>query len=101
MSAELVNLWLFFAVMGRVLLITGLGPAIAIAILWERYRIVGMGFEIVHHRVAETRRKAREGCAGNATAQYSARTRGSSFPSFEFLRASVPLWWKRSLRRHA
>lgn len=142
LNSELFNLWLFFAVMGKVLLLTGIGPAIALAMLAEfmhaRWRIVEVGVEQVsvdgrrpvvegldadrieswaagsvaefvearmkerlYHRGTETQRKAREGCAGSATAQYSARTRGSSFPSFEFLRASVPLWWKRSLRRHA
>jgi len=89
MSAELFNLWLFFAVIGKVLLITGLGPAIAIAIVWERYRVVGFGFETVHHRVTETQRKSRgRNCRTPALLRFG-------------LCVSVPLWWKRSLRRHA
>jgi hypothetical protein len=37
MHSELLNVWLFASVIARVLLATGLGPAIAIAILIEKF----------------------------------------------------------------
>lgn len=42
---DLRALALFARTLLLVFVLTGLGPAIAIAILWERFRVIEIGFE--------------------------------------------------------
>lgn len=48
MHSELINFWLFIQAIATTLLITGLGPGIAIAILCDRIRAIG--FERISRR---------------------------------------------------
>jgi hypothetical protein len=43
----MTNLWLFFLMLAKVGILTGLAPAIAIAIFCEKFRMVKVGIEKV------------------------------------------------------